>query len=161
MNLDEVKVSAQGNRVLVSAGTEEFVLSLFAARMLSTGLTTAISECILPTPAFYWDEPTPAFKLSARLCGPSVQKPPQPKPPNPNSGEPEWVKAEAETKYRRLLDLLSNPATVGYVLQENENRGGEIPQGYYIAAAAPDWSQVGYRDFEDAQAAVAQKIRGH
>ncbi len=155
----------------------EGCVTLREARMMEDGLAAAISACILPNQAFRWEAPTLSYKESARLlCEdqqyiPRLRSTPHPRLSNiVLSPSPGWVKDAADLKYQRLNHLLYETVEgdaaftgtiAGFVLQQNENLGGtdDIPQGYYIAAASPDWDQKGFPDFEDAQASVAARLR--
>lgn len=122
----------------------EGCVTLREARMMEDGLAAAISACILPNQAFRWEEPTGSFKANAVL----------------RCEDPRFL-AQFNGRYlpqRVALPENDQSKIAGFVMQAPEP-GFEANPGQYIAVSYPDWAPIIYNDFEDAQAAVAAKLR--
>jgi hypothetical protein len=119
-------------------------MSIREALLFRQSLSEKISAALLPTQSFRWEEPTQNYKASAVLfCeDPLYMRVFQPMALPDELNVPQSVQSVA----------------VGYVIQQRQS-GLLIPEGQYIAVAAPDYQPFGYADFEDAQAAVCGKIR--
>jgi hypothetical protein len=122
----------------------EGCVSLRAARLMENELAGAVSALLLPTPAFRWEEPSQSFKSSAVLL----------------CEDPRYLAKFLDTALPAPLNVpvSGNSRACGFVIQQQQS-GGPIPEGQYISAAAPDFSQLGFADFEDAQASVAARLR--
>jgi hypothetical protein len=123
-------------------------LSMRSAMLLRDSLLAAISTKLLPTGAFRWVEPTQDFKLAALLIcdDPSLA--------------PRFSVAQPPPIFRSI-EIAPTSRVAGMVIQQKEE-GQSIPVGHYIAAAGPMLGMLpsGYLDFEDAQAAVCNVIKG-
>ncbi len=122
----------------------EGCVSLRTARLMENELAGAVAGLLLPTPAFRWEEPTQSFKSSAVLL----------------CEDPRYLGRFQDTALPAPLNIPVSPNSraCGFVIQQ-QSSGGLIPEGQYISAAAPDYAQLGFADFEDAQASVAARLR--
>jgi len=128
-------------------GTPAGVLSLRSADLLANHLRAALARCILPSQAFQWE--TQEFKDRAVLyCMDQILV----------------TKAALQGEVIGLPFRTAETMTkkICGIIYQQRQAGQAIPEGHYIAylRAAMNLRPVGngFKDYEDAQAAVSQAV---